>query len=139
MTDSRLGGPLEQAAAAAVRDYLDALRTAGHCPGPHLSRGELRKRLAKIDLDLAVQPPPMIQLRLIQERANLRARADWQRREDAFVEVALTYSRRHGITHETWRQVGVPAAVLRRARIPTRRSDVRRGGRGAVGDLETDT
>ena len=118
MTSPKFHGPLERAAAEAVRNYLDALRTARRPPGPHLTRRELQRRLAKIDLDLATQPPPMIQLRLLQERENLRERDSWQRREDAFIEVARTYSRRHGITDQTWRQMGVPPSVLRKARIP---------------------
>jgi hypothetical protein len=121
MRSSRLAGPLEQAAAEAVRNYLDALRSARRPTRRHLTRRELQQRLGKIDFELAVQPPPMIQLRLLQEREDLRELAQWQQREDAFVEVALTYSRRRGITHETWRQLGVPPGVLRRARIPQRR------------------
>lgn len=118
MRSSRLAGPLEQAAAEAVRNYLDALRSARRPTRRHLTRRELQQRLSKIDFELAVQPPPMIQLRLLQERQDLRELANWQQLEDAFVEVALTYSRRRRITHETWRQLGVPPAVLRRARIP---------------------
>jgi hypothetical protein len=118
MTSPKLHGPLERAAAEAVRNYLDALRTSRRPPGPRLTRRELQRRLAKIDFDLATQPPPMIQLRLLQERENLRERDSWQQREDAFIEVARTYSRRHGITDQTWRQMGVPPSVLRKARIP---------------------
>ena len=46
--------------------------------------------------------------------------------EDAFVAVAAAYSRRHHIAYATWREVGVPAAVLRRAGVtPSRRSPSR--------------
>ena len=37
--------------------------------------------------------------------------------EDAFVEVAVSYSGRKGITYSAWREVGVPAATLKRAGI----------------------
>ena len=37
--------------------------------------------------------------------------------EDAFVEVAASYSTRQGISYTSWREVGVPAATLKRAGI----------------------
>jgi len=40
-----------------------------------------------------------------------------QVKEDAFVEVAKSYSDRKGLTRKAWRQVKVPAAVLNRAGI----------------------
>ncbi len=67
---------------------------------------------------------PIRRVQLIQERIDL-ARAlsvpaetvDISELEDAFVEVAVSYSGRKGITYAAWREVGVPAAVLRRAGI----------------------
>ena len=58
---------------------------------------------------------PMQELKLVQERHDLGELAAWYGDEDDFVAVARTYSRRHGITFDTWREIGVPAAVLRRA------------------------
>ena len=117
MSRAPLGGPLDQAAGEAVRNYLDALQTARRPPGPHLTQAAIGRRLARIDSELAAGPPPMVQLRLVQERHDLHARAAWQQREDAFVQVASGYGRRHGITYDTWLEVGVPDSVLRRARI----------------------
>jgi hypothetical protein len=37
--------------------------------------------------------------------------------EEAFVAVARSYGERHGISYAAWRELGVPAAVLRRAGI----------------------
>jgi hypothetical protein len=37
--------------------------------------------------------------------------------EQAFAEVAASYSDRQGISYASWREVGVPAAVLKRAGI----------------------
>ena len=65
--------------------------------------------------------PPMRELHLIQERHDLQERARWYEREAGFVDVARTYSRRHGITYDTWLAVGVPDKVLRRAGL--RRGD----------------
>jgi|SRR5215204_4757937 len=115
MARSHEGGPLAQAAAEAVRRYLDALR-AGPPPLPHPSKSTIQRRLAQIDTDL-VTAPPVRELKLVQERQNLRGVARWYELEDAFVAAVRPYSRRHGITYETWRAVGVPAALLRRAGI----------------------
>ena len=37
--------------------------------------------------------------------------------EDAFVQVAKSYGERQGISYNAWREVGVPAPVLKRAGI----------------------
>ena len=123
---------MERAAAEAVRHYLDALRAGSHVTTRHPSRRATQRRLAEIEVELATAPP-MRQLRLLQERHDLADRAKAQAQEDAFVEVARTYSRRHGISHDTWREMGVPAAVLRRAGIRARRPH------GADQDATTDT
>ena len=57
----------------------------------------------------------MRELHLIQERHDLQERSRWYEREAGFVDVARTYSRRYGITYDTWLAVGVPEKVLRRA------------------------
>ena len=114
MTMSKLDGPLERAAAEAVRNYIDLLRTAPHPPGPHLTSTQVTKRLARIDIEL-VTAQPMRELHLIQERHDLQERARWYEREARFVEMARAYSRRHGIMYDTWLAMGVPVRVLRRA------------------------
>ena len=113
-------GPLEQAAAEAVRRYVDALK-AGPPAASRRLRDAVPRRLAAIETEVATATP-MEELRLIQERRDLLELAAWHAAEDAFVEVAGPYSRRHGITFETWREIGVPAAVLRRAGLRPRRS-----------------
>jgi hypothetical protein len=121
MARAQPGGPLEQAAAEAVRHYLDALRSGHHLHTKHPSRRATQRRLAEIEAELP-QAPPMRQLRLVQERHDLLERAQAHELEDAFVEVARTYSRRHGISVDTWREMGVPVAVLRKAGIRARRT-----------------
>jgi hypothetical protein len=111
-------GPLEQAAGRAVRNYLEALRSGA--TARRSSVDDVQRRLAEIrdELDGA---PAIRRLKLVQERHELRRlleRAEpttAQSPEDAFVAVAAAYSRRHHIAYATWREVGVPAAVLRRA------------------------
>ncbi len=121
MARAQPGGPLEQAAAEAVRHYLDALRSGDELRTRHPSRGATARRLAEIERELP-QAPPMRQLRLLQEREDLLRRSSAFALEDEFVEVARTYSRRHGISIATWREMGVPTAVLRRAGLRTRRT-----------------
>ena len=111
MARAQPGGPLEQAAAEAVRHYLDALRAGDELRTRHPSRGATERRLNEIEVELA-QAPPMRQLRLVQEREDLVVRTRAFAVEDAFVEVARTYSRRHGISFATWQEMGVPGAVL---------------------------
>ena len=41
----------------------------------------------------------------------------WTEEERAFVEAAAPYGERKGISYKAWREVGVPAAVLKRAGI----------------------
>ena len=76
----------------------------------------MQRRLAEIEVEVPTATP-MEELRLVQERHDLLRLASWQEREDEFVAVARAYSRRHRITFETWHEIGVPAAVLRRAGI----------------------
>jgi hypothetical protein len=66
----------------------------------------------------------MRQLKLVQLRRDLRSElASTDREVDiaalqaAFVDVAKSYSERHGISYQSWREVGVPAAVLSQAGI----------------------
>lgn len=107
----------------AVRNYLDALRVHRPKRGRKRTPESVQKRLADIDGMLA-DAEPLQELLLIQERANLldelagmTAAEDMTDAEDAFVKVAANYSLRQGITYSSWREVGVSAAVLRRAGV----------------------
>jgi hypothetical protein len=116
MPRSSTGGPLDQAATAAVRRYVDALRT-GPPPASRRLRDAVQRRLREIEVELPAATP-MQELQLVQERRDLLAVVAWYELEDDFVEVARAYSRRHGITYGAWREIGVSAAVLRRAGVP---------------------
>jgi len=119
MARSHTGGPLEQAAAAAVRHYVDALKSGPPVASRRL-RDAVQRRLAEIEGELAAATP-MQELKLFQERHDLAELAAWYQREDEFVAVARSYSRRHGISYATWREIGVSAAVLRRAGVDAAR------------------
>ena len=67
---------------------------------------------------------PIRRVQLVQERIDLERAlsapsetVDISELEDGFVAVAVSYSGRKGITYSAWREVGVPAATLKRAGI----------------------
>jgi hypothetical protein len=112
----------------AVRDYLDALRAHKPRPGRPRSTERMQARLAAIEAELA-DADSIDELRLLQERRDLRADLDSADAADnlteleaRFVEVARSYSQSKGISYATWREFGVPAAVLSQAGISRSRS-----------------
>ena len=67
---------------------------------------------------------PLTRVNLIQERMDLQGELDSMTEtvdlaalEDEFVEAALSYSERKGITYAAWRELGIEASVLKRAGI----------------------
>ena len=107
----------------AVRDYLEALRANKPKRGRKRTAASIEKRLALIDEQLK-SADGLTELRLVQERLDLGEElgsmgdgADVAALEEAFVEVAKSYSERQGISYAAWRTVGVTPAVLKRAGI----------------------
>ncbi|MEP7202724.1 MAG: hypothetical protein ABI894_08950 [Ilumatobacteraceae bacterium] len=107
----------------AVRNYLEALRSNKPKRGRRRTRESIAARLNAIDAELGAADP-MNELRLRQERrdlqselASLGAKVDVSALEDTFVSVGKSYSTRQGISYATWREIGVDAAVLKRAGI----------------------
>lgn len=112
-----------RAESRAVRDYLEALRAIKPKRGRKRTPESIAKRLDKIDRDLA-DASAIDELKLVQERRDLTAELeamdntiDIEALETGFVEVARAYGERKGISYASWRDVGVPAAVLKRADI----------------------
>lgn len=109
----------------AVRDYLAAIQSTKKTPGrkPQLTPDELQQRIDS-------EPDPAKRLELTQKRINAEARAaaddevlDLEALEQRFIEVAKTYAERKGISYTAFRELGVPASVLKDAGIPrTRRT-----------------
>ena len=67
---------------------------------------------------------PIDELRLIQERRDLTEElttigtgVELGALEGEFVQIAASYGDRHGISYSSWREIGVPAAVLKQAGI----------------------
>ena len=107
----------------AVRDYLEALEQNKPKRGRKRTPESVKKRLDAIETALP-DASPIKKVELIQERSDLTVelatmgtKVDVSGLEKGFVKAAKTYSERKGITYSTWREVGVPAEVLKRAGI----------------------
>ncbi len=112
----------------AVSAYLQALET--HRPGRGRKRSPetMKRRLEAIANELE-SATPIRRVQLVQERIDLEKAiaaladvVDLSELEDDFVGIAVDYSGRKGISYFAWREVGVPAAVLKRAGISRSRS-----------------
>lgn len=106
-----------------VREYLEGLRATKPKRGRKRTPETIEKRLAKIDAEID-DASPIEELALVQERRDLHDELaamsetiDMAALEDAFVEVASSYSNSKKIAYASWRDVGVEASVLKRAGI----------------------
>jgi hypothetical protein len=104
-----------------VRDYLKALDTG---PTRKTSVDALHQRLEKLDATLAETNDPVRKMLLTQTRFDLLEaieQADstvkFESLQKEFVQVAADYAARRGISYQAFREVGVPAAVLKEAGI----------------------
>jgi hypothetical protein len=106
-----------------VRRYLEALDAHKPKRGRKRTPESIKKRLDLIDQELT-EADPLKRLQLVQERIDLTEEldrvgtvVDLTDLEDAFARSASSYSDRKGISYAAWRELGVPAAVLKRAGI----------------------
>ena len=104
-----------------VKNYLDGLESNRPKRGRKRTPDSIKRRLAEIDASLA-DADPLARLNLVQERMDLHeeletmgAKVDISALEDDFVRVAYSYSSRRGISYAAWREIGVDAAVLKKA------------------------
>lgn len=118
--------------AKAVRDYLEALeadRSAG-TPGRPSDPDAVRAKIADYQQRIHDEDDSLKRVELIQKRLDsedhleqLETTPDLAGQLERFVQVAKEYSERKGITYTAWREMGVPASVLKSAGIPrTRRT-----------------
>ena len=112
-----------RAESRAVSAYLDALEQHRPRRGRPRTVESIDKQLAEIDDKLAMANA-ITRLSLVQQRIDLQreretigAPVDLSPLEDAFVQAASGYSERKGISYAAWREIGVPADVLKRAGI----------------------
>lgn len=107
-----------------VRNYLVALETHKPKRGRKRSLDSIEKRLAQINETVGSEGDPLRRLALIQERGKLEEAlahqtesSDLAELEEAFKSIAADYSNRRGISYAAWREVGVPANILKDAGI----------------------
>lgn len=107
----------------AVKAYLDALDQQRPRRGRRRTPQSIQKRLIAIESQLD-SASSLARLQLIQERRDLTAElqtlgkdSDMTALEEAFVKVAKDYGTRKAIDYSSWRDIGVPADVLKRAGI----------------------
>ncbi len=106
-----------------VRAYLEALESSRPKRGRKRTKDSISRRLERIDVELEAADP-LKRLQLTQERLDLSEELeqmdsgiDLGRLESDFARVAKGYAERKGITYAAFRQIGVPAAVLKKAGI----------------------
>ncbi len=107
----------------AVRAYLEALEQHRPKRGRKRTPESIGKRLDKI-ADEIDDVDPLKRLQLIQERIDLgveleklQTTVDITALEEEFVQVAADYASRKGISQQAFKELGVPAPVLKRAGI----------------------
>lgn len=106
-----------------AKSYLEALAESRPGRGRARNPERMRERLIAIGSELR-DADPLARVHLIQEQKELRAhltrldgRASLESLEREFAAIAVSYSRRHGITREAWLEAGVPAKVLKQAGV----------------------
>lgn len=106
-----------------MRTYLEALEQNRPKRGRKRTPESIRKQLDKINAEID-DADPVKKLQLIQDRIDLEAereaienKPDIGALEDDFVAAAKGYSERKSISYAAWRELGVEAAVLKRAGV----------------------
>jgi hypothetical protein len=106
-----------------VKNYLQALEENKPRRGRKRTAESIRKKLAEID-ETIDGSDPLKRVGMAQQRIDLQAElagmenaTDMGELEKEFISVAAAYSDRKGISKAAWREVGVPASVLKAAGI----------------------
>ena len=107
----------------AVKAYLEALDQNRPRRGRRRTPDSIKQRLEAIESSLD-DASPIQRLRLVQERMDLGkelaamdTKVDLTELEKSFVKTAGGYSERKGISYAAWRELGVPADVLKKAGV----------------------
>jgi hypothetical protein len=107
----------------AVKNYLEALQHNRPRRGRRRTPDSIKKRLTAIDAAYT-DGSALQQLQLVQERMDLQRelealqhKTDLSALETEFVKTAAKYSERKGISYAAWRELGVPADVLKKAGV----------------------
>lgn len=107
----------------AIRAYLEALESNRPKRGRKRTKESIKARLETLAEQLETADP-LKRLQLAQEELDLTEElermdqgTDLNELEDEFVKVAKSYASRKGISYAAFREVGVPASVLKEAGI----------------------
>jgi len=107
----------------AVAGYLEALETNKPKRGRKRTPETIDRQLEALDEKLS-RANAISRLSIIQDRIDLLAAkealqndVDLSTYEDDFISFAAQYGERKGISYAAWRELGVPASVLKRAGI----------------------
>ena len=84
----------------------------------------IKRQLAAVEGKLEATTAPLEKLRLVQQQLDLQNELESRSSDTAsseleanFIAVASAYSERHGIGYRAFRQLGVPAATLKKAGV----------------------
>jgi len=106
-----------------VRAYLEALESSKPKRGRKRTRESIAAKLERIESELDTADAlkrlqlTQEQLDLVQELESMDSGVDLSELEAEFIRVAKGYAERKGITYAAFRQIGVSAAVLKKAGI----------------------
>lgn len=113
-----------------VRRYLEALEMGvkpRNGTDPEAERKELREKLDKLNHDIETTDSPIQRVQMIQDRLEVEEalakvediadQPDITSLEDEFKAVVADYASRKGLTYKAFREVGVPAKVLKEAGV----------------------
>jgi uncharacterized Ntn-hydrolase superfamily protein len=110
-----------------VSRYLEAVTAGKGKRGRKRTPESISLQISRIDQEIteasAIRKLELTQRRsdLVAEKERLMARVDLTSVEKDFVKVAKSYSVRNGISYASFRALGVPADVLKKAGIPRTR------------------
>ena len=106
----------------AIKQYLQSLKSRR--PGRPITPASLKKRIDDLGSRISAETDPLKAVELRQSRidaeealARVEDAPDMAELEKGFVKNARSYSNRKGISYAAWREVGVPAALLKQAGI----------------------
>lgn len=109
---------------AIIRTYLDALTGLS----AEQLRQEREEELRQVEQELKNEDLDVLaRLLLVQRSLDLAAQPDTKptkKMEDDFVRVAQRFAGQRGISYEAFRDIGVPASLLKRAEISRGRSSI---------------
>jgi len=111
-----------RAEAKAITTYLQAMQSRR--PGRPVTAQNLKAKIAGLDDKIAEEADPLRRVKLMQTRIDALAALasvgevlNLAAAEKGFVKYAKAYSTRKGLTYTAWREVGVPADILKKAGI----------------------